>query len=77
MKNITVSTVAVDSSVLRDVSYDAARRALRLTFSSGSIYLYRNVDATVYRDLLNAESKGHYFNEHIRNQYPFIRVTRR
>jgi hypothetical protein len=73
MENETVETVPVDSSTLSDVAYDTERRRLALTFTSGSVYEYADVPATVARDLLQADSKGRYFNTHIRDQYRFMR----
>lgn len=71
MENETLNPIPVDSSTLHDVAYDTERRRLVLTFVSGSVYEYADVPATVARDLLQAESKGRYFNEHIREQYRF------
>lgn len=73
MENETVKPIPVDSSTLHDVAYDSERRRLVLTFVSGSVYEYADVPAVVARDLLGAESKGRYFNEHIRDQYRFSR----
>ena len=73
MENETVESVPVDSSTLHDVTYDSERRHLVLTFTSGIVYEYSDVPATVARDLLQAESKGRYFNAHIRDQYRFMR----
>lgn len=73
MENETLEPVLVDSSTLRDVAYDSERRRLVLTFISGSVYEYADVPATVARDLLQAESKGQYFNAHIRERYRYMR----
>ncbi len=73
MKNEPVESVPVDSSTLHDVAYDSERRRLVLTFVSGSVYEYADVPAKIARDLLEAESKGRYFNAHIRDQYRFAR----
>lgn len=73
MENDTLEPIMVDSTTLHDVAYDSERRRLVLTFVSGSVYEYADVPATIARDLLQAESKGRYFNEHIRDQYRFMR----
>lgn len=73
MENETLEPIPVDSTTLKDVAYDTDRRRLVLTFTSGSVYEYADVPAMTARDLLEAESKGHYFNEHIRDHYSFSR----
>lgn len=77
MKNETLEPIPVDSSTLQDVSYDTERRRLILTFTSGSVYEYADVPVTIVRDLLEAESKGRYFNTYIRDQYRFSRQSPR
>ncbi len=57
------------SSVIRSVSYDPAGRALTVRFVSGRVYVYADVPARVVAGLRKADSKGRYFNAHIRNAY--------
>jgi hypothetical protein len=47
---------------------------LELEFKSGAIYRYLGVPAATYRGLLGAESKGAYFNGHIRNRFSGTRI---
>ena len=65
--------ISVDSSTLRNVAYDDDKKALFLTFTSGSLYEYADVPPGVVQELLLAPSKGRYFNEHIKTRYPFRR----
>lgn len=64
----------VDSSVLGSITYfpDAT---LQLEFCSGAIYRYVAVPCTVFQGLIAAESKGTYFNRHIRNRFPYQRLA--
>jgi hypothetical protein len=59
----------VESSVLAKVAYDAQRQALQVQFRDGSVYVYTGVPFATYQDLLRADSKGRYFNRHIRGPY--------
>lgn len=68
--------VPVDSQLLSWVDYDASRRQLRVSFRSGERYLYFQVPASCYRELLEADSKGAFFNRHIRNCFAFKQLTR-
>jgi hypothetical protein len=68
--------LAVDSSLLASVDYDASRLVLQLEFRSGAIYRYFAVPATIHEDLLAADSKGSYFNSRIRGRFPYTLVRR-
>ncbi|MES1201621.1 MAG: KTSC domain-containing protein [Pseudomonadota bacterium] len=57
------------SSALQRYLYDAATSELIVTFPSGKSYVYEDVPADVYAALCAAESKGGYFNAHIRDEY--------
>ena len=69
--------VPVDSSMLRTVGYDAANKELEVVFSSGAVWRYREVPRKVYRELLNADSKGSYMQSCVIGLYPEYRVRRR
>ncbi len=61
--------IALPSTTLASAFYDAPRLILQLEFRSGAIYQYFQVPASIYQDLLAAESKGQYFNRCIRDQF--------
>ena len=66
--------IAVESSTLRSVAYDKDREVLQLEFQSRAVYRYLGVPEAVYRALLQAPSKGAYFNHHVRLQFPYEQV---
>lgn len=62
----------IDSSSIRSLGYDFASSRLEVEFAeSGKVYEYHDVPYSVYTELLEAESKGTYFNESIKDLYPF------
>lgn len=63
--------ITVESSMIHAIGYDADTHILEIIFNTGGIYQYGDVPPQVYEALLNAESKGHYFSEHIRDAYPY------
>jgi hypothetical protein len=67
--------VPVESSLLAWVAYDAARHRLRVQLHTGEHYLYFQVPPNCYQGLLNAASKGVYFNRHIRNCFPYQHLS--
>jgi hypothetical protein len=68
---------AVESTTMRSVGYDQANQVLEMEFQSGMIYQYLDIPPAIYKELLEAESKGRYFNNEIRDTYEFARVDRR
>src|SRR5437763_8125503 len=67
---------AVDSSMLLAVGYDEEERELRVIFKTGDTYRYLNVPQEVYREWLEAESKGAYMKTHVVDVFASWRVKR-
>ena len=61
----------VESTTLAIVAYDEDRKMLQLEFCSRAVYLYFGVPPAVHQALLDAPSKGKYFNRSIRGQYAY------
>ena len=59
------------SSVIHSYAYDRASAALEVTFFSGRRYRYFLVPPYVADGLDEAFSMGRYFNERIRDRFPF------
>ena len=66
---------AVESTTLLRISYDDARELLQLEFCSGAVYRYFSVPPAVHQALLDASSKGRYFNQSIRDRFPYRRIS--
>ena len=62
------------SSVIRKFEYDPQAHKLAVTFVSGKSYTYLGVPEDVAQDFRRAFSKGEFFNEAIRDHYPFERL---
>jgi lysyl-tRNA synthetase class 2 len=67
--------VPVDSQLLSWVDYDEPRHRLRVRFRTGERYLYFQVPVDCYHHLLQADSKGAFFNRHIRNHFPYQHLS--
>jgi len=67
--------VPVESSFIRGVGYDPVSETLEIELANGRIYQYFEVAPAVYEAMLEAESKGRYFNENISGVYPYGRVV--
>jgi hypothetical protein len=69
--------VALESSTLATVGYDASGGLLQLEFGSGAVYHYFGVPAAVHQALLSAASKGDFFNRSIRGRFPYCQMSDR
>ena len=66
---ITLEWVPIDSDVFTASAYLEGLRQLYLRFGDGDVYRYFGCPVSVYREFLNAESKGRYFAKYIRNRF--------
>ena len=64
----------VESEAIRAIEYDARRRKLRVTFTSGGRYEYEAVSGDLHRAFLAADSKGRFFHDHVLDRYPYRRL---
>lgn len=65
--------VPVNSSNLESVGYENGMLYIR--FRSGGLYSYAGVPAAVYAALMQAPSHGSFFHAHIKNVYPYSRIS--
>jgi hypothetical protein len=61
----------VESSVIRAVGHT---RVLEIEFESGRVYQYYDVPEDIYNAMLSSDSKGRYFNQHIRDKFPYEEI---
>jgi hypothetical protein len=62
--------IAVESTTLATVAYDADRELLQIEFRDRTVYQFSTVPAHIHAALLSAPSKGRYFNRFIRGRFP-------
>jgi len=67
----------VESSMMSHVDYDEDASELDITFEGGRTYRYFKVPHEIYDGLLQADSKGEFFNEHIKNLFDYNEVISR
>ena len=58
----------VNSSAIRAVGYDGHTLAVQFT-TSDTGYTHHGVPYSIYAGLMQAESKGAFYNRHIRGRY--------
>jgi KTSC domain len=66
--------VPVELSMLDSIGFE--KNVLEVRFCNGGLYQYLDVPEPVLSELMRAESKGRFFNQHIRGRYPSVRLER-
>jgi len=64
--------IPVKSSNLKAIGYKS--EIMEVEFLSGSVYEYSEVPQEKYDDLMSAPSKGKYYNQHIKGEFPSKRL---
>jgi hypothetical protein len=70
-----MNRVAVESTILASAGYAPDRFLLDLEFRDGTLYRFWDVPALCFQQLMASESKGAFFNRHIRNRFRYQIVT--
>jgi KTSC domain-containing protein len=65
----------VDSENLASLGYEPANRVLEIEFRNGRVYQYEGVPQRLVDELLQAPSKGQYFNSKIKGRYSYKRIA--
>jgi len=69
-----IPRVRVQSSNVASVGYSRNLQVLEIEFTRGAVYRFLNVRPIVYRQLLAAQSKGHFIADYINGKYFFLRM---
>jgi hypothetical protein len=64
----------VSSSNINSIGYEAETQTLEIEFMRGSVYQYSDVPVEEYEAIMNADSKGKYFNANIKIHYHFYKL---
>ena len=67
--------VTPESATMAAIAYDNDCEQLRLEFRNDAAYQYFSVPVAVYQGLLQAPSKGSFFNRVIRGHFYYCRVS--
>lgn len=68
-------TVTIQSSNLKETTYNTETEDLTVIFNNGSIYEYNKVPWSKFTKFRLAESQGKYFNENIAKSYKYIKKS--
>lgn len=65
----------IQSTLLASAAYSSDRCLLELEFRDGTLYRFFHVPAACFHQLMDSDSKGTYFNHHIRNRFRYQLLT--
>jgi hypothetical protein len=65
----------VQSTAIQEIDYHEDHGKLLVRFRDGDLYVYVGVPGEVHRSFVAAPSKGRYFAQAIRDQYPFNKIS--
>lgn len=63
--------ICFDSSCIDAIAFFRHESILKIRFVSGSVYQYERVEEHTFFDFCDAESKGVFFNQHIKDLYRY------
>ena len=69
-----MSKQPVSSSAVISIGYDRQTETLEIEFGSGRVYQYYDVPERMHVEIMQAPSKGQFFNTYIKDLYSFSRV---
>lgn len=65
----TPEMIDVKSSAIKAIGYDVDYGDLYVEFHGSGLYKYKNVASPTFVEFLYADSKGTYFNDHIKHRF--------
>ena len=66
----------VASGAIAAIGYSKRLQILDIEFLNGAIYRYVAVPRSIYHGLMQADSKAHYFQGHIKGRFKSSRIRR-
>jgi hypothetical protein len=78
VKNILIEVETLEdleSSTIREMTYDPEFYILLIQFRSGEIYRYNLVPKSVWEGFKKTNSYGQFFSQYIKNNYPFVKLS--
>ncbi len=77
MPTTPIPRIAVKSSNVRSIGYDASQQALDVEFGSGGVYRYAGVPPETHAKLMAAESVGRFVGSEIKGKFVATRLDQK
>lgn len=69
-----IDQAPIVSGNISAIGHDAARRVLAVMFTTGAVYHYVGVPASLHAELMQASSKGAFFARAIRGKFATVKL---
>lgn len=70
-----IDWIEVESSNIAAIAYVKEEEEMLVQFNNSRVYSYSDVTVEVFESFKAADSKGKYFNEHIKGVYDYQRIS--
>lgn len=64
---------SIQSTSIAQIGYKY--RTMNVVFQNGKTYVFKKVPRALFDQLMSSISKGKFFNQHIKEVYPFTSLT--
>lgn len=72
--NGKIINLEIESSNLKNASYNTESQVLTITFNNGGIYEYYKVPWNIFTKFQMAQSQGKFFSSDIRTKYDYKKI---
>ena len=69
-----MNRLAVSSSNIASIGYDANSQTLEVEFLNGGVYQYFDVPQHIYNGIMSADSHGQYLAQNIKGVYRYSKI---
>jgi hypothetical protein len=70
-----MNLVSVTSSNLRAIGYDVSTQTLTISFIKSGVYEFYKIPDSTHSALMNAYSKGTYFDRNIKGRFQYKKIA--
>jgi len=74
-KKISISMSDIKSSNIKCMGYSEKTQQLRVHFTNGGLFQYKDVPVDVYNEMMKADSIGSYFSKNIRTTFTCVKLN--
>lgn len=74
-KAMNIKMQDVESSNIKQIGYDRKSQQMRIQFTNGGLFQYKEVPTEVFDEMMAAKSVGSYFSKNIRNVYSCVKLN--
>ena len=74
-KKLDITMNSVTSSNIREMGYHEESRQLRVLFTNGGLFQYKDVPPEVVSEMMKSDSVGSYFSKNIRTTFTCVKLN--